>query len=146
MDGTDGLGAIQAICAGIMGGILFRLQGEAGLAMVCFVLAAASAGFLILNWSPAKIFMGDVGSYLIGFAFGVLVLLGEQTASVPALVWSVLLAVFVWDATLTLVKRAVFGEPWYAAHRAHAYQRLGQLGISHRQVAIGFLLINVCLL
>lgn len=146
MDGTDGLAAVQCICTGIMGGLLFRLQGEVGLAMVCFVLAAASAGFLIWNWPSAKIFMGDVGSYFIGFTFGVLVLVGEQTGSVPMLVWTVLLAIFVWDATLTLARRAATGEPWYAAHRAHAYQRLVQLGISHRQVAIGFLLINVCLL
>jgi len=146
MDGTDGLAAVQCICTGIMGGLLFRLQGETGLAMVCFVLAAASAGFLIWNWPPAKIFMGDVGSYFIGFTFGVLVLVGEQTGSVPMLVWTVLLAIFVWDATLTLARRAATGEPWYAAHRAHAYQRLVQLGVSHRQVAIGFLLINVCLL
>ena len=138
--------AVQYICTGIIGGLLFRLQGEAGLTMVCFVLAAAGAGFLIWNWPPAKIFMGDVGSYFIGFTFGVLVLVGEQTGSVPMLVWTVLLAIFVWDATLTLARRAATGEKWYAAHRSHAYQRLVQLGMSHRQVAIGFLLINVCLL
>ncbi|MCI0591420.1 MAG: glycosyltransferase family 4 protein [Gammaproteobacteria bacterium] len=146
MDGTDGFAAIQCICAGIMGGLLFYMQGEAGLAMVCFVMASASSGFLIWNWPPAKIFMGDVGSYLIGFTFGVLVLAGERTGSTPALIWSILLAIFVWDATLTLLRRAALGEKWYAAHRSHAYQRLVQLGVSHRQLAIGMVLVNVFLL
>jgi len=83
MDGTDALAAIQAICAGLLVGVLFWLQGQYGLATVCFVIVASSCGFLYWNWSPAKIFLGDVGSCSLGFCFGVLAVIGEIQVSFP---------------------------------------------------------------
>lgn len=146
MDGTDGIAATQATTAAVLSGMLFWLSAQPGLALICFVLASSCIGFLVWNWPPARIFMGDVGSCLIGFAFALLAIIGEKTESVPVLIWIILLSVFVCDATLTLMKRIVSGEQWYRAHRSHAYQRLVQLGLDHRRLALWLLLLNVVIL
>lgn len=146
MDGTDALAAVQAICTGIFTGILFLKSGHQELTVICFVIATASCGFLFWNWPPAKIFMGDVGSCLIGFSFGLLAIIGEKSDTLPVLVWFILLSVFICDATLTLLMRILRGEKWYSAHRIHAYQRLVQMGVSHENLAMGVLGINVMIL
>lgn len=143
MDGTDGIAGVQALCAGVLGAMFLYDSGERGLAAVSLSVAIASAGFLVWNWPPARIFMGDVGSCFLGFTFAVLALASELTGALPALVWSILLAVFIGDATFTLLKRLASGKRWYVAHRSHAYQRLIQLGLTHRQVALGVLLVNL---
>lgn len=146
MDGTDGIAAIQGICTSALAGILFLINGEIGLALVCFVIAAACTGFIFWNWSPAKVFMGDVSSCLLGFMFGVLAILGEVTESIQASIWFILLAVFIWDATFTLLRRIFAGEKWQSAHRSHAYQKLTQIGISHSVLAIAVLVLNIAVL
>ena len=90
--------------------------------------------------------MGDVGSCFIGFYFGALAIIGETTDSVNILVFFILLGVFIGDATLTLLLRIVKKEVWYQAHRSHAYQKLVQMGISHKQIALGLIVVNVTLL
>ncbi|MBI2993843.1 MAG: glycosyltransferase family 4 protein [Gammaproteobacteria bacterium] len=146
MDGTDGLAATQAVTASVVAGGLFLVGGESGAAWVCLILASACVGFLYWNWPPARIFMGDTGSCLLGFTFGMLALAGENSGAVPLLAWLILLSLFVCDATLTLLKRFMRGQKWYSAHRSHAYQLLVQAGISHRQLAIAVLAVNACLL
>ncbi len=146
LDGTDGIAAVQAITAGSFSVFLFLSAGATGLALITLVLIGATTGFLFWNWSPAKIFMGDVGSSFLGYFFGALALLGEQSGSVPVLIWSILLALFFWDATLTLIHRFRSGEKWYVAHRSHAYQRFVQMGYSHQKLALYFLVINVTIL
>jgi len=146
MDGTDALAAIQAICTGVMAGTLLSYSGNPGLAILCFVIAAASAGFIFWNWPPAKIFMGDAGSCLLGYTFGVMVIMSMDGGAVTPFVWFILLAVFACDATLTLLMRVIKGDRFYTAHRAHAYQRIVQMGCSHATVARGVLLINVMIL
>lgn len=142
MDGADGLAGIQAVTAGTAGA--FMLWHDAtGLALLAAIIAAATAGFLVWNRPPARIFMGDVGSCFLGFLFGCLALLGEQQAGLPALLWLMLLGFFFWDSTLTLLKRMLFRERWYRAHRSHAYQRLLQLGWSHKRLAGAFLFYNL---
>jgi len=146
MDGTDGLAAIQAISTGAPAGVIFWVNNQQGLAVICFVISAACLGFLYWNWSPAKIFMGDVSSCLIGFTFGVLAIAGEHTHTMPVSIWLIFLAIFVWDATFTLIRRVLSGEKWYLAHRSHAYQRLTQLGCSHSTLALSVLVLNVTIL
>lgn len=146
MDGSDGLAGAQALCSAGAGSFLLYLSGAEGLALVALMLAAASAGFLIWNWPPAKIFMGDVGSGLLGFSFALLALAADQHDTVPLLLWALLLAVFLLDATFTLAARIWRKEPWYAAHRSHTYQRLIQAGCSHQQVLLGLLAVNVAVL
>ena len=146
MDGADGIAGAEAVCTALPCGVMFWLSNQFGLSFICFTIMAASAGFLVWNWPPAKIFMGDVGSCLIGYSFGVLALVGEKTGTIPGVIWIILLALFVCDATFTLIKRILQREPWFYPHRAHAYQRLLQAGMSHRQLALWLILLNILLL
>ena len=146
MDGIDGLAGVEAVTAGFGGAALLWWAGAPGLAMAAALLAAASGGFLRWNWPPAKIFMGDIGSGLLGYCFATLALAGEQNGALPATAWLLLLGVFLMDATFTLIHRVIRGEQWYTAHRSHAYQRLVQLGYSHRQVTARVAAANVLLL
>ncbi len=142
MDGIDGLAAGESTVAGGVAALLLMTTAPS-VAWVAAVLAAASAGFLVWNWPPARLFMGDVGSGFIGFVFGVLAVAGERYSSMPALLWLVLLGPFVADATITLLRRMARGERWHAAHRSHAYQRAVQAGRSHRTVTLAMLALTV---
>jgi Fuc2NAc and GlcNAc transferase len=145
MDGIDGLAAGEAVSVGAIGGALLLAAGGATLAMVALLVAAAAAGFLAWNWEPARIFMGDVGSGFLGYAFGTLALLSHRSGAVPITLWLLVLGVFLFDATVTLLRRMARGERWYQAHRSHAYQRLVQAGLSHAWVARLTLLVNLVL-
>lgn len=145
MDGIDGLAAGEAVVVAGSGAVLLELTGRGGLALVAWLVAAASAGFLAWNWAPARIFMGDVGSGLLGFLFGVLAVASENTAGVPLVGWLILLAAFVFDATATLLRRALRGERLHEAHRSHAYQRAVQAGWPHSRVTGVVLALTVCL-
>ena len=83
------------------------------MADAALVLASASAGFLVWNWPPAKVFMGDVGSGFLGFVFGVLAISGAKERPWLLWVWLILLSVFIVDATLTLMRRLITGARWY---------------------------------
>jgi Fuc2NAc and GlcNAc transferase len=107
------------------------------------ILVAAAAGFLCWNWPPAKIFMGDAGSGFIGFMFGVLALRAGWTDPVLFWGWTILLGVFVVDATLTLLRRALTGETFYVAHRSHGYQHAAQRYRAHGPVTVFVGVINV---
>jgi Fuc2NAc and GlcNAc transferase len=145
MDGIDGLAGAEAVVAGLVGAGLAAATGADGLALAAVSLAAAAGGFLVFNWPPATIFMGDVGSGLIGYAFGVMALASERADAVPLIVWLLLLGVFIVDATATLIARLWKRERWYEAHRSHAYQHAVQAGASHRQVTVAILGLNVVL-
>jgi Fuc2NAc and GlcNAc transferase len=145
VDGIDGLAAGEAISTGVIGGLILLAMGQYGLAMVALLIAAASAGFLPLNWAPAKLFMGDVGSGMLGYLFAVLSIASENAGAVPLLMWVLLLGAFVFDATVTLCRRVMHGERWYHAHHSHAYQRMVQAGRSHAMVSSMILLINLAL-
>lgn len=145
VDGIDGLAAGEAVSTGVIGGLILIAMGQEGLALVAFLIAAANAGFLPLNWAPAKLFMGDVGSGMLGYLFAVLAIASENSGAVPLLIWVLLLGAFVFDATVTLCRRIAHGERWYHAHHSHAYQRMVQAGRSHAQVSATILIINLAL-
>ncbi len=145
VDGIDGLAAGEAVTTGMIGGLILLAMGNYGLAMVSLLIAAANAGFLPLNWAPAKLFMGDVGSGMLGYLFAVLAIASENAGAVPLLIWVLLLGAFVFDATVTLCRRVAHGERWYHAHHSHAYQRMVQAGRSHAQVSSMILAINFVL-
>lgn len=144
MDGIDGLAGGQAVITATLGALLL-LPTQPGLAFIAIAIAGSSAGFLVLNWSPARIFMGDAGSCLLGFLFAALGLLSEATQAAPLLVWGFLGATFLFDATVTLVRRAIRGERWYSGHRSHAYQRAVQSGWRHSLVTSAALLLSLLL-
>ena len=145
MDGIDGIAGGQALVAGVAAGAMLWAAGEPGLAALSFVVAAASGGFLAWNWAPAKIFMGDVGSGVLGFVFATLAVASERAEAVPLFGWILMLGVFVFDATVTLVRRVGRRERFYEAHRSHAYQRAVQAGWSHARVSASVLAVSVAL-
>lgn len=134
MDGIDGLAGGEAVLVGLFGAVMLFVHGQQGLAQFALVVTAASAGFLVWNWAPARIFMGDVGSGFLGFTFGSLALASERVGGPPILAWVLLLGAFVFDATVTLARRFAHGERWHEAHRSHAYQRAIRAGLTHAQV------------
>ncbi len=141
MDGIDGLAAGEALLVGLIGTGLLASRSPS-LAALSALVAGSAAGFLPWNWSPARIFLGDVGSGFLGYFFGALALASERSGALPAVIWVLLLGVFFVDATVTLVIRMIRRERWYSAHRSHAYQRGVQSGWTHRQVAVGALIIT----
>lgn len=134
MDGTDGIAGVQALAAAAGGACLSANLNLPGIALVSSSVAGASLGFLIWNWQPAKIFLGDVGSYFLGSQFALLAI-NTALAGVEPWFWLILLAPFIVDASLTLLRRIVRGESWRSAHRSHAYQLLVRQGWTHRAVA-----------
>ena len=111
-------------------------------ALLSSTLMGAAAGFLVWNWAPARIFLGDVGSGFIGFSLGGMALLGMQHGSMPLWTWVLLLGVFIVDATVTLARRYLRGEKWYEGHASHAYQQAARKYKSHAKVTITLMLIN----
>ena len=144
MDGIDGIAAIEALS--VIGAALLILQlnnsmgdYEAWLK----ILGIAVAGFLFWNWPPAKIFMGDAGSGFLGFVLGCFAILTSNSPGINIWTWVILLAVFIVDATVTLLRRLIRGDRFWMAHRSHAYQILARRYNSHSKVTIGVLFINI---
>ena len=144
MDGIDGIAATEAIFV-VLGAALLTLLGTdtMGLVAVCLVFAAACTGFLVWNWPPAKIFMGDVGSGYLGYLLAVLALAATRENPVSLWCWLILGGAFFVDATVTLARRLMRGDRVSQAHRSHAYQWLSRRWGSHRLVTIVVILINV---
>jgi UDP-N-acetylmuramyl pentapeptide phosphotransferase/UDP-N-acetylglucosamine-1-phosphate transferase len=136
MDGANGLAGGMAVVG--FGAYAFAAQSVGGidLALFCAALSAAAAGFLVFNFDPARVFMGDVGSIPLGFLAATLGLHGIANGSWPAWFPLLVFSPFIADATVTLVKRAVRGAKVWEAHREHCYQRLVACGWSHRLLAI----------
>jgi Fuc2NAc and GlcNAc transferase len=133
MDGIDGIAGCQALIAALGLAAVAMGSGASATAWLLLALAGSSTGFLLFNFPPASIFMGDVGSTSIGFLFAILPFLPEAR---PIAIEPVALALsfFVVDATFTLLRRVAAGERWHAPHRTHLYQRPVVLGLEHRAV------------
>lgn len=145
MDGIDGLAASEALFLLAVGAALSwgAADGQASIPVWMLCVAAATAGFLVHNWAPARIFMGDVGSTYLAYmvlAFALWTVL-DGRLSIP--VWLVLVALFVADATATLVTRVLRGERPHEAHRSHAYQRLSRYWGRHDRVTLLASLVNL---
>jgi len=124
MDGIDGIAATQWLIYSGGVGLLGATDGFA--AELVWFAGAVVGGFLIFNWAPARIFMGDVGSGFLGFLVWMVALALAVTETVPFVASMVLLTVFWFDATYTLGVRIVTGQAFASAHRSHLYQRLAQ--------------------
>lgn len=144
MDGIDGIASVEAICVAGGGALLYGLLGLHTEAVTPMLLAAAVAGFLVWNFPPARIFMGDAGSGFLGISLGILSL--QAAAAQPRLLWSwlILLGVFIVDATWTLFRRLLRGDKLYEAHRSHAYQYASRRFGRHLPVTLSVLAINIC--
>ena len=136
MDGSDGLAGGMALFGFSILALAAAPAGQIGLALMCAGVAAAAAGFLVFNFHPARIFMGDVGSVPLGFLAGTLGLAGWQAGAWPAWFPVLAFAPFILDASVTLLRRTLRGERVWQAHRSHYYQRLVQMGLGHRRTAL----------
>jgi hypothetical protein len=136
MDGADGLAGGMAVVGFSAYAAAAGLAGNAHVALTSLCVAAAAAAFLVLNFPPARIFMGDSGSIPLGFLAAALGLLGWRDESWPLWFPLVVFAPFVVDASVTLARRALRGERIWEAHRSHYYQRLVLTGWTHRQLAL----------
>ena len=146
MDGIDGISGVEsiAIALGIalIGVLLSGVPG--GMTAQALAVAAATVGFLIWNWHPAKIFLGDIGSvglgYLLAWLLLALAAMGEWEAAL------ILPLYYLADATITLLRRLARREKVWQAHREHYYQQAVQSGRSHARVSIVVAATNVALL
>ncbi len=145
MDGIDALAGSEAVWVGFVGGGMALASGDKGVAFVSLLLAFASAGFLVWNFPPAKIFLGDVGSGFLGYGFAVIALFSARAGSLPVIAWLVLLGAFAFDSTITLIRRMVRREAWYSSHRLNAYQRVALRVGRHGPVTLAIMLLNVLL-
>lgn len=139
LDGIDGYLGSEVFFITVFTGFYF-MNGYA------LATAAVTLGFLFLNWPKAKIFMGDVGSTLLGFNIAILALYFQNEQISSLLVWVMLSSLFWFDATLTLLRRYRNKENLLQAHRKHAYQRIVQAGFSHQKTLLYSLLINLVIL
>jgi UDP-N-acetylmuramyl pentapeptide phosphotransferase/UDP-N-acetylglucosamine-1-phosphate transferase len=145
MDGIDGIAGVQGAVAGLAWVTAGVWTGAPAAAVLAALLAGGCLGFLFHNWSPARIFMGDVGSAFLGLSFAALPLLttaqfssGQASSSLVARLplFSVLVVwPFVGDGSLTFLRRAFKRERVWKAHRSHLYQRLVQTGWTHARVS-----------
>ena len=141
MDGIDGLAATEAVTA-CFGAVAITASTN-DVSSLALVLGAAALGFLVWNFPPARIFMGDVGSGFLGLMVGIMAL-GELERSIEAgAAWLILLAVFITDASLTLLRRWQRGAPLASAHRTHAYQHAAAAWRSHRRVTLLVAAVNL---
>ena len=143
MDGIDGIAGVETISALTGAMLILALQGQTEWLGVLGFLAACVLGFLVWNWPPAKVFMGDVCSGYLGMTLGLLAIVTTLDGGMTLWAWLILLGVFVADATTTLIRRALGGESWHKAHHGHAYQILSRYYRSHTRVSISVLIINV---
>lgn len=136
MDGSDGLAGGMALSGFACYGTGAWLSGNEAFALLNFSVAAAALGFLVFNFHPAKVFMGDAGSIPLGFLAAMFGVWGWQQNYWPFWFPMLVFSPFVADATVTLLKRVRHGEKLSQAHRNHYYQRLVQMGWGHRNTAL----------
>ena len=139
LDGINGYAGSEMLFLSIAGFLLFG-GGH------FIILAVATLGFLYWNFNKAKIFMGDVGSTLLGYNVAIFTLYYANQEPSNLWIWIILFGLFWFDATLTLVRRKLNGEQISQAHKKHAYQRLNQSGWSHFKVTNWSTGVNILLL
>jgi Fuc2NAc and GlcNAc transferase len=145
MDGIDGIAGVEAITVCLSAAFLSEITVPGThLWIAPLVLASATLGFLVWNWPPAKIFMGDAGSGFLGLILAILSLHAGAVANRLFWSWVILLGVFVVDATVTLIRRMAHGERFYEAHRSHAYQHAAERRGAHMPVTVAVGVINFC--
>lgn len=136
MDGSDGLAGGMTLFGFGFYGLTAWLAGNEAFAVLNFCVAAAAAAFLLFNFHPARIFMGDAGAIPLGFLAATLGVLGWQQGLWPLWFPLLVFSPFIADASVTLAKRALAGKKVWQAHREHYYQRLVQSGWGHRNTAL----------
>jgi len=136
MDGMDGLAAGMAVLGFGSFALLGWIAGDTRFMALNMIVAAAAGGFLVFNFPPAKIFMGDLGSSLLGFLAAAFALWAERDGLFPLWVGVLIFSPLIVDATITLLRRILKREKFWQAHKTHYYQRLVQLGWGHKRTVL----------
>lgn len=144
MDGIDGFAGGMAVWGFGTLGLIASQNGGSEIAVVCWIIAAAGAGFLVWNWPPARIFLGDSGSSTLGTLASGIALWGAESRIFPIWVPVLVFSPFVVDASVTLVRRAARGEHLWVAHRDHYYQRVAQRHGHRFTTTFGYILMCGC--
>lgn len=135
MDGANGLAGGMAAIGFSFYALAAAFGGDMNFALTSLIIVGSSIAFLMFNFGKAKVFMGDAGSIPLGFLSGAIGLIGWQKGLWPIWFPGVIFSSFIIDATVTLFKRLLRGERFWEAHREHYYQRLIQMGWSHKRMA-----------
>lgn len=145
MDGMDGFAGGMAMFGFGAFAVMGYMAGHDAFFLVSLIIAAASAGFLVFNFPPARIFMGDIGSSTLGLFAAALSLWGARDGVFPVWIAVLVFSPFIVDATATLLRRQLRGERVWQAHREHYYQRLVRMGWGHRKtVLVEYALMATC--
>ena len=136
MDGMDGFAGGMAVIGFGTYALLAWQTGHLELALGCAVIAAAAAGFLLLNFPPARLFMGDSGSTVLGLLAGLVILQAHDEGILPLWLGILVFSPFIVDASITLVARVLRGERFWLPHKNHYYQRVVQLGWGHKRTVL----------
>ncbi len=142
MDGSDGMAGGMTVI-GFAAYAMAAMPRHPELALASAAVSGAGFGFLLLNFNPAKIFLGDAGSIPLGFFAGALGFWGWQHAAWPVWFPALVFSPFIADATATLLRRLARGEKFWQAHREHCYQHLVKLTDSHLDVALVYYLLSL---
>jgi len=144
MDGINGIAGGQLISIGIPLFVIAFVAKDYFVSLALMIFIIPTFGFLTRNWkSRANVFLGDVGSVMIGFFIGTLGLIGETHGSISLPTWLILMGVFVVDSTFTLIRRVVSGQNPFKPHKSHAYQLAQQKYGSHLIISASVVLINL---
>ena len=145
MDGMDGFAGGMAVTGFGTFALLAWQAGYPDLALGCAVIVAAAGGFLLLNFPPARLFMGDSGSTVLGLLAGVVILTAHHEAILPVWLGLLVFSPFILDASITLSRRILRGEKFWQAHKSHYYQRLVESGWGHRRTVLAeYVLMIAC--
>jgi len=138
MDGLDGLAAGVAVIVAVFFMFITWQQGSLFVYINSYAILAGALGFLFFNFSPARLFMGDIGSAFLGFVFATLAIIAARydASHTSLLVMPLLLLNFIYDTTFTFFRRLLAGDRVTHAHRTHLYQLCNRLGLSHRTVSL----------
>jgi len=144
IDGIDGMAVSGAVfVSATMIGVLLWTRPESEFIPIMLLLLASTLAFMLFNWPPASIFMGDAGSIFLGYIFGSLILVTVMVGDLTVWTWLVVFGYYFADITVTQIMRIILVKKWYLAHRSHAYQNLARITGSHRKVTGGVALYNL---
>jgi len=136
MDGMDGFAGGMAVFGFTTFAVFGATSGNMEFFSFNLIVSASTAGFLVFNFPPARLFMGDTGSSLLGVLMGGSSIWGVNAGLFPLWIAVLIFSPFIVDATVTLIRRMLKGERFWSAHKTHYYQRLVQAGWGHKKTAI----------
>jgi len=144
MDGIDGMAVSNTVfVSGTIISVMLLINSNSEILIVLVLLLTTTSIFMVFNWPPASIFMGDSGSIFIGYTFGALILLTLKSEEINIWTWIIVFGYFLGDTTVTQIMRFILVKKWYLPHRSHAYQNLARISGSHLRVTGSVVMYNV---